>query len=227
MNCEKSAWPILVHCLVAPCCSILQCFNVCTRRATSCRFGNHSNQGWEMRICGWWVAQMALVHSFLLLPLPSSRAVWQGAISQGTSPSKFYKPEPGEIEEVRHNNLSTDVNSISWLEFIVNVLISQSEHVARWTVCDTRYKITAKIKQGTTSSKLRLQVVQADPDDKKKILGQYRKWRYEARENEDWVPEKIEPVKQSRVLPCRDEMSLCEVMLAFDRSSAALAVGYG
>jgi len=45
----------------------------------------------------------------------------KGAISQGASPSKFYKPEPGEIEEV----------------------------------------------------------VQADPDDKKKYPEQYRKWRYE------------------------------------------------
>lgn len=91
---------------------------------------------------GWWVAQMPWsMHSFLLPPLPSSRALWQGAISHGTSPSKFYKPEPGEIEEVRHNNLSTAYPN--WLDF-VNVPISQSEQVERCTVCDTRCTIKVK-----------------------------------------------------------------------------------
>ena len=61
MICEKIAWPILVHCLLAPCCSILPCFNVCTfRRATSCRFGNYSDQGWQMRSCSEWYAEAAL-----------------------------------------------------------------------------------------------------------------------------------------------------------------------
>lgn len=111
----------------------------------------------RMVCAGWWVAQMPWsMHSFLLPPLPSSRALWQGAISHGTSPSKFYKPEPGEIEEVRHNNLSTAYPN--WLDF-VKVPIPQSEQVERCTVCDAQLRSNKELRLASSDCRLFRQIL--------------------------------------------------------------------
>ena len=58
-----------------------------------------------------------------------------------TKPPKFYKPEPGEIEEAERNQ-----DSVPFLK----------SSLGRFA-----------------------EVVQADPEDKKKFPGKYREWRFE------------------------------------------------